>query len=127
MAGRQRVLSRISTGGIIEAVGDRRLEVIRDGVAKRPPTRSLDRAGVRPLALEACHPPSQKRSTRAEEIIAHRTVTGSRGFLTEGVRRGTSLAFLDELSGARDTGEYRREHWEGSFDEYLDLVGGTRR
>jgi serine protein kinase len=35
---------------------------------------------------------------------------------------GTSLAFLDELSGGRDAGEYRREHWEGSFDEYLDLV-----
>ena len=32
------------------------------------------------------------------------------------------LAFLSELGRSATADEYRHEHWEGSFDEYLDLV-----
>ena len=30
--------------------------------------------------------------------------------------------FLKEISQRKDLDQYRREHWEGTFPEYLDLV-----
>ena len=34
----------------------------------------------------------------------------------------TATAILDTLRSQLDTTEYKKLHWEGSFEEYLDIV-----
>ncbi len=35
---------------------------------------------------------------------------------------GTGRTFLEEISKRQSPDNYRQEHWQGSFDEYLDIV-----
>ena len=35
---------------------------------------------------------------------------------------GASRAILERISGRQSPETYRQEHWEGTFDEYLDIV-----
>ncbi|MCW5849914.1 MAG: serine protein kinase, partial [Anaerolineae bacterium] len=36
-----------------------------------------------------------------------------------------SQTLVDQIQTWYDSERYRREHWEGSFEEYLDLVRGN--
>ena len=35
---------------------------------------------------------------------------------------GTGRTFLEHMSKRQSPDTYRQEHWQGSFDEYLDIV-----
>ena len=38
---------------------------------------------------------------------------------------GTGRAILERFSERQSPESYRQEHWQGSFDEYLDIVRQT--
>src|SRR5262245_19873623 len=46
----------------------------------------------------------------------------ARAALTEETLMATGKAILAELRPQLDLGDYRKKHWEGSFEEYLNIV-----
>jgi serine protein kinase len=96
------------------------------GFRPRPTGPAPDSTGGPARRRFLSPPPARARPTPLDRgrIMTRRPTTRLRaaGRFEEDFTMATGKAILAELRPQLDLGDYRKKHWEGSFDEYLNIV-----
>ena len=98
-----------------------------DGSLFRFPCETVVRVGAgraqRPAALRPARFADLLRPASTETCCVRPASIMPRGYRP----MANGKAILDEVRPPTDLGDYRKKHWDGTFEEYLDIVSRPPR